>query len=184
MPSILCTHQLADNSVLQEFPQQQLPRGTPEPSDATKTPKTFKAELRARLHWWSCGHSDVDGTLLLESVGLGFKCSVGKNSPFSQVLFFFLYLHVVPLLQQRMLEWCPAQFHKLAHADMVKDAVWVNHFFSYFVQHKNNFIRLRGWLLYSLFPFLKLKQQRDDSELPAWKIEVSSKNFNTGLLIK
>lgn len=64
-------------------------------------------------------------------------------------------------LQQKMLEWCPAQFHKLAHADMVKDAVWVSHFFSYFVQHKNNFIRLHGWLLYSLFPVLNLKQQNE-----------------------
>lgn len=126
-----------------------------------KQQKAFKTELGAKLCWWSCGPSAVGGSLLLKSVGSGFKCSIAKFPLCHRSFVSLPFLHVLTLLQQGALDGCPTQFFKLAHAGMVKDAVWVKHFFSYFVQHRNIFMRLHGWILCSLFPVLKLKQQRE-----------------------
>lgn len=139
--------------------------------------------------WWPSSAGEI--VVLLQSMVVFYsgQCdqdlnALLQNFPLSQVSCFF---HILMFLKQRVIQWCPPQFQKLAHAGMVKDAVWVRPFFSSFIQFGNIFIRLHSWSLYSLFPVLKLKQQRDDSELPAWKMEASSKmtkNFNSGLLIK
>lgn len=94
-----------------------------------KQQKAFKTELGAKLCWWSCGPSAVGGSLLLKSVGSGFKCSIAKFPLCHRSFVSLPFLHVLTLLQQGALDGCPTQFFKLAHAGMVKDAVWVKHFF-------------------------------------------------------
>lgn len=95
-------------------------------------------------------------------------CSVAKFPLCFRSFVSLPSLHNLTLVQQGVLGWCPAQFHELADAGMVKDA---RPLFIYFMQHGSTFVSLCSWLLYSLFPVLKLKQQRkrDDSELPAVK---------------
>lgn len=188
MPFILWTHRPAagDGSVLREFLLWHFPRGS---SAYLCHQKGKTIQNRAQGHvlvnlrpfcsqWYSSCSSNPDQNW----------CTVLQTSPSSLILCFCTFSSCSCVAATRSTRWVPHTTSSLPMWAQWKMLMgWVKPFFSYFIQHRNIFIRLHGWLPYSLFPVLKLKQQRDDSELPAWKMEVSSKltkNFNSGLLIK
>lgn len=188
MPFILWTHRPAagDSSVLQEFLLWHFPRGSL-PIYATRRAKPFKIELRDTF-WWSCSLSALSDSLPVQVNRIRIDTQCCKLPPPSLVLCFSTFSSCSCVAATRSTRWVPHTTSSLPMWAQWKMLTgWVKPFFSYFIQLRNIFIRLHGWLPYSLFPVLKLKQQRDDSELPAWKMEVSSKltkNFNSGLLIK
>lgn len=156
-----CTWQLSPPKILPAA----LPEGSSGPIDFIKAFKTAQGQVLEKL-WpffsqcWS-SYSSQQGQDL----------STVLQNVFS--ILDHLFLYILMFLQQGARVGAP--FHGLAGVGIVEDAVWVRLVFSCFVQPRNIFIRLPGWLPCSLFPVLELKQQRDESELPAWKMEMSSK---------
>lgn len=162
-------------------------RGPLLPVYSTRRAKAFRTELRDTF-WWSRSLSALSGSLPVQVNWIRTDAQCCELSPPSRIFCFCTFSSRSCVAAARSTRWVPHTPSSLPMWAQWKMLTgWVKPFFSYFVQHRNIFIRLHGWLPYSLFPVLKLKQQRDDSELPAWKMEVSSKltkNFNSGLLIK